>query len=56
MGQPAARVADMQVCPAKRCQGEEKVPATKSGESGQSRCANYPDLVAGTFFSILERS
>jgi hypothetical protein len=28
---------------------EKKVPATKSGEPGQSRCANYPDLVAGTF-------
>jgi hypothetical protein len=28
----------------------EKVPATKTGESGQTRRANYPDLVAGTFF------
>jgi len=29
---------------------EEKVPATKSG---QSRCANHPDLMAGTFFLFL---
>ncbi len=30
--------------------GKEKVPATKSGEPRQSRCANYLDLVAGTCF------
>jgi len=34
--------------------GVEKVPVTKSGEPGQSHCANHSDLVAGTFFRLSE--
>lgn len=34
----------------KRVTKGEKVPATKSGASGQSRRADYLDLVAGTLF------